>query len=100
MRKLNAIFEGGSVENIRITEDDNTRITEDDNIRITGEVSGNQAQSILIADPTYTRFTSSAYTKILSNWTDVNSIYVKYNNAWVEPNTIYKKINNVWKRVY
>jgi hypothetical protein len=92
-------FESVSDVMTRITEASDTRITEAGDIRITNDEIGNTGVSSLVADPTFTKFSSEPYVKQDGDW-HLFTPYVKHNGTWKEPEIIYKKISGQWKRVY
>lgn len=83
----------------RITEASDTRITEAGDIRITNDQTSNTVVASLVADPTFTKFSSQPYVNISGTWR-LFTPYVNHEGTWKEPEIIYKKISGTWRRVY
>ena len=99
-----SLIQYGQVEGViqaefRITEASDSRITEAGDFRITNDTIANIIDSSMVADPTFTKFSSQPYVKITGDW-HLFTPYVKHNGTWKEPEIIYKKISGQWRRVY
>lgn len=92
-------FESITAVYTRITEGSDTRITESGDTRITNDEVGNTVVASLVADPTFTKFSSQPYVNINGTWR-LFTPYVKHEGTWKEPEIIYKKISGTWRRVY
>ena len=82
----------------RLTQSEDSRITESGDVRIAEFVFENLGISSLIADPTYTIFTSLIFAKVGVNWKS-SELYANVNGQWVIPEKTYRHMNGGWKRI-